>query len=114
MARNWKLVKGAKVYRLQCSVCHTLRGANGLIHLTGSWELDQMRMNIAKLQHTKPYMPPFAGSAEELEVLVQFLAWTRAGRPQEWKVYWDQEKLDQIQRWMDEAGTRPGGAPWHR
>ena len=32
-------------------------------------------MNIAKLQRTKPFMPPFAGNAEEVEALVQWLRW---------------------------------------
>lgn len=53
---------GAKAYRFQCSVCHTVSGVNGLTHLTGSWSIDQKRMNIAKLQFTKPFMPPFAGT----------------------------------------------------
>ncbi len=51
------------VYRFQCSVCHTYDGANGLLELTGTWTLDQKRLNIAQLQRTKPFMPPFAGTA---------------------------------------------------
>ena len=74
---NDQLRDGAKVYRFQCSVCHTYQGANGLLDLTGTWTLDQKRLNIAQLQRTKPFMPPFGGPAVELEALVQLLAWRR-------------------------------------
>jgi mono/diheme cytochrome c family protein len=100
--------RGALVYRRLCSVCHTLEGANGLVHLTGTWDRDQMRMNIAKLQHTKPFMPPFAGSADDLEALVQFLEWQHAGRPQHWGESREAAVLQQIAAWLEEAGTEPG------
>lgn len=106
-----QLRDGARVFRRQCSVCHTVDGANAVVHLTGSWDLDQLRMNIAKLQHTKPFMPPFAGTAEELESLVQFILWSSANRPTEWTLddrATQQEVLDQIRQWLDEAGTEPG------
>jgi len=98
---------GGKVYRFQCSICHTLEGVNGLCHLTGSWDRDQMRMNIAKLQHTKPFMPPFAGSPRELEALVQFLVWSGTDRPKHWTVEGSSQHLAQIAHWLDEAGSGP-------
>jgi len=97
---------GAKVFRFQCSVCHTPDGVNGLTHLTGTWQTDQKRMNIAKLQRTKPFMPPFAGSAEELEALVQWLDWLDAGRPDAWNDGDERGNLERIRRWLAEAGTR--------
>jgi len=107
---NDQLQLGARVYRRLCSVCHTVDGVNGLVELTGSWHTDQMRINIAKLQHTKRFMPPFAGNAEELEALVQFLRWHRAGRPVEWPVNHDPANLARIAAWLDEAGTDSGVA----
>lgn len=101
---------GAKVYRFQCSVCHTIRGSNGVVHLAGSWSPAQMRMNIAKLQHTKAYMPPFAGTADELEALVQLLMWESAGAPAKWSADSTEDTLDAIEQWLDEAGTEPGSA----
>jgi mono/diheme cytochrome c family protein len=98
---------GAKVYRFQCSVCHTLAGANGLTHLVGTWTLEQKRMNLAKLQYTKPFMPPFAGTAEELEALVQMLTWLKAGRPAAWPESRDPDALARIRKWLEEAGTAP-------
>ncbi|MCH8880094.1 MAG: c-type cytochrome [Planctomycetes bacterium] len=100
---------GARVYRFQCSVCHTVSGANGLTHLTGSWTLDQKRMNIAKLQFTKPFMPPFAGTAEELEALVQYLTWENASRPSAWDVSNDRTAIANIEKWLLEAGPERVG-----
>ena len=105
MYPNEQVRLGVKVYRAQCSVCHTVNGANGLLHLTGSWTLTQKRMNIAKLQYTKSFMPPFAGSAVELEALVQFLTWNNAGRPRAWGTENDAKVIARIQSWLDEAGT---------
>jgi mono/diheme cytochrome c family protein len=107
---NDQLRLGAKVYRFQCSVCHTVWGVNGLTGLTGSWTLDQKRMNIAKLQHTKPFMPPFAGPAEEVEAVVQMLSWVKAGRPNAWAVSNEPDTISRIQEWLNEVGTTPAGS----
>lgn len=106
---NEQLVLGAKVFRLQCGVCHTMSGANGLTHLTGTWTLEQKRLNIAQLQHTKSFMPPFAGTADEVEALVQLLMWENAERPASWPPSDDQTVRRSIQQWLDDAGTDPGG-----
>ena len=103
---NEQLRLGAKVYRFQCSICHTLSGMNGLSELAGTWTIEQKRMNIAKLQHTKPFMPPFAGTAEELEALVQLLVWTHEESPQRWKESSNADVLRQIEAWLEEAGTK--------
>lgn len=83
---NDQLRLGARVFRVQCSVCHTMTGMNGLTHLAGSWTTEQRRLNIARLEHTKEFMPPFAGNAAELEALVQLIEWEKAERPKEWAV----------------------------
>ena len=107
-----QLALGAKVYRAQCSACHTLRGANALVHLVTNWSPDQRRMNIAQLQRTKGFMPPFAGTARELEALVQLLGWEEAGADASelrWPEVEDPEVLARIQGWLDLAG--PDAAP---
>lgn len=100
-----QLQLGAQVFRMQCSVCHTMSGANGLTHLAGTWSEDQQRLNIAKLQHTKPFMPPFAGTAEELEALVQLIRWEYEHRPNNWPATGDAELYAQIEQNLTEAGT---------
>ena len=83
---NDQVRAGAKVFRRQCSVCHTVHGTNAVAELTGSWDVNQMRLNFAKLQHTKPFMPPFAGSAVEVESLVQFIGWSSQTHPKQWPI----------------------------
>jgi cytochrome bd ubiquinol oxidase subunit I len=105
---NDQLRLGAKVYRFQCSVCHTLKGANALVHLAGAWSTEQKRMNIARLQRTKTFMPPFAGNPEECEALVQYLEWVVADSPATWHVTDDPAVLARIEQGLHEAGTQPG------
>ena len=114
---NDQLRLGAKVFRLQCAVCHTMDGANGVEHLAGTWTDDMKRMNFAKLHQLKTFMPPFAGTAEELEAVVQLINWQAAGRPADWL---DSRTLDdydahlaEIEAWFDEAGVRTD-RPWAR
>jgi hypothetical protein len=71
-------------------------------------------MNIAKLQHTKPFMPPFAGTAKELEALVQFLQWQNSHRPATWQGETSPDTERQIQRWLNEAGVKPGSDSIHK
>ena len=99
---------GGRVFRRQCSVCHTVTGTNGVSELTGSWDTNHLRLNLAKLQHTKPFMPPFAGSPEDLEALVQFINWSSAEQPADWQQSSDPQNLSQIATWLQEAGTAPG------
>ncbi len=108
---NDQIRTGALVYRFQCSICHTLDGANSLRHLTGAWSDDQKRIMIARLQHTKTYMPPFAGTATELEALVQYLSWHNAGRPADWPSSSSPSTLESISNMLVEAGIQPGVDP---
>jgi hypothetical protein len=101
------------VFRVLCDACHTMGGANSLAELTRTWTDDQLRLNIAKLQRTKGFMPPFAGNAEDVEALVQLLRWEHAGRSAvapSLSAAASPETLAQIARWLDEAGTAPSGA----
>lgn len=95
---------GAKVYRRNCSACHTMQGANSIVDLTATWDVDQMRLNIAKLQKTKPFMPPFAGTPTELESLVQYIRWVHSERPASWPQQLDGGAIASIEKWLAEAG----------
>jgi hypothetical protein len=111
---NDQLKQGALVFREQCSVCHTLGGVNAVDELTHSWSIEQMRLNIAQLQQTKPFMPPFAGTALEVEALVQFLYWHHRDNPDVWPMTTTQDDFGEItariQGYLDEAGTEPADA----
>lgn len=108
---NDQIRLGMKVYQLQCSVCHTLNGANGVTHLMHSWTLNQSRINIAMLQRTKSFMPPFAGTAQEVEAVVQMISWVDQGRPREWPISSDPQVIHQIDLWLQEAGTASHTSP---
>jgi hypothetical protein len=105
-----QLTHGAKVERALCDACHTMHGANALVELTRTWTDDQLRLNLAKLQRTKGFMPPFAGNAEDVEALVQLLRWEHGARPAAFFPTTTPHALAQIARWLDEAGTEPTGA----
>jgi cytochrome bd ubiquinol oxidase subunit I len=80
------------------------------VELTRTWTDDQLRLNLAKLQRTKGFMPPFAGNADDVEAVVQLLRWERDGRPAPPAAATaSPEILAQIARWLDEAGTAPAG-----
>lgn len=96
---------GAKVYRRNCAACHTMQGSNAISDLTATWDVDQLRLNIAKLQHTKAFMPPFAGTATELESLVQYIRWVHQDRPASWPSELDASAIESIDTWLVEAGT---------
>jgi mono/diheme cytochrome c family protein len=102
---NDQVRTGALTYRNLCSVCHTVSGVNGLTHLMGSWSIEQQRLNVAKLQWTKGFMPPFAGTPEELEALVRYVRWETAERPRVWEETEDEAALRRIKAWLEEAGT---------
>ncbi|QDU86764.1 Bacterial Cytochrome Ubiquinol Oxidase [Pirellulimonas nuda] len=103
-----QLELGAKTFRLQCSVCHTWDGANGLAHLAETWTTQQLRLNVAQLQRTKAFMPPFAGPAEEVEALAQWVRWRLEGAPPVWDTTDDPAVLRQITDDLDAVGTGPG------
>jgi cytochrome bd-type quinol oxidase subunit 1 len=100
---NAQLARGAKVYRALCDACHTMHGANAIVELSHTWTDDQLRLNIAKLQHTKSFMPPFAGNADDVEAIVQLIEWERAGAPHAWS---EHATTPETARWLDEAGIR--------
>jgi cytochrome bd ubiquinol oxidase subunit I len=109
-----QLRTGALVFRQQCSICHTTYGVNALTDRTEHWDADQRRMNFAKLQRLKPFMPPFAGTPVELEALVQYVGWLAAREPKEWPDSWSQlsafqqeHLLATIYQYLDDAGTDP-------
>ena len=105
-----QLVRGARVFRALCDACHTMAGANPLVELTHTWTDDQLRMNVAKLQRTKGFMPPFAGNADDVEALAQLVRWEDAGAPASWPVPPDPAMHAQITRWLDEVGTLPSSS----
>ena len=86
------VVKGRQVFRSQCASCHTLNGYLAITDLLPDdsdmiygvmymlWEQGEEYIAlekgeaIDKAMLTYPFMPPFVGTEEELEALVEYLA----------------------------------------
>lgn len=105
---------GAVVFRQQCSICHTAEGVNAVVGLTRGWDGEQLRMNVAKLQKLKPFMPPFAGPPAELEALARWVEWHHARRPAAFADTSAEpgyaDKLARIGAWLEAAGTESATA----
>ncbi len=64
---------GHMVFRIECSVCHTYRGVNGIFRNVRGWDEETILNFITSYKYTHPYMPPFIGTEEERNALVSFL-----------------------------------------
>jgi len=78
-ARLERIQKGKDVFMNTCSRCHTGSGVNGITgHLERMfgdqpWEPDLTAGYIENMHHAQPYMPPFPGNREELQLLGTYL-----------------------------------------
>jgi mono/diheme cytochrome c family protein len=66
---------GHMLFRLECSVCHTYRGINGIFNKKPILSSEETALTfLDNYQFSHPYMPPFLGTQEEKEALAKFLA----------------------------------------
>jgi mono/diheme cytochrome c family protein len=64
---------GAFLFAQNCSGCHTINGINGIQARVAGRTQDGIAAMVAHTMDMVPYMPPFAGSDQERELLAQFL-----------------------------------------
>jgi len=65
---------GHMLFRLECSVCHTYRGINGIFKKKAVLSSEEAALSfLDNYQFSHPYMPPFVGTQEEKEALARFL-----------------------------------------
>ena len=65
---------GHSVFQIECRICHTNNGINGLKSLTKGWSKEAIRARLNNLPGGgTPYMPPFVGTDEEKEALAAYL-----------------------------------------
>lgn len=69
--------RGRIIYDVQCLRCHAVDGYNAIRPLVENWTIDMIRDNTRQLERLRGFMPPFAGTEEDLEDLVSFLATLR-------------------------------------
>jgi mono/diheme cytochrome c family protein len=65
---------GHMLFRLECSVCHTYRGINGIFNKRAILASEEATLSfLDTYRYSHPYMPPFAGTQEEKRALAKFL-----------------------------------------
>jgi mono/diheme cytochrome c family protein len=72
---------GAFLFAQNCSGCHTINGINGIKARVAGRTQDGIAAMVAHTKDMAPYMPPFAGTTEERELLAQFLHSLGKGAP---------------------------------
>ena len=65
---------GHSVFQIECRICHTRNGINGLKKLTSGWSKDAIRARLNNLPGGgTPYMPPFVGTEQDKDALAAYL-----------------------------------------
>ncbi len=64
---------GKEIFRVQCNICHTVIGYNGIKPLISGWTEQDIYDTLGKLDRIKGYMPPFVGTEEERRALARWL-----------------------------------------
>jgi mono/diheme cytochrome c family protein len=68
------LRNGEKIYTIECSGCHTMRGVNGILKKKTIMQNRDILENFLKIyEGSHPYMPPFIGTEEERTALAAYL-----------------------------------------
>ncbi len=65
---------GEQVFRVECRICHTNTGYNGIKPLISSWTEDDIYEALGKLERLKGFMPPFVGNESERRALASYLS----------------------------------------
>jgi mono/diheme cytochrome c family protein len=74
-----QIQRGKDVFMIACSRCHTGVGVNSVLRLFRSlfgdapWDREQLAAYTTAMHDTRPYMPPFPGTREELLALSDYL-----------------------------------------
>lgn len=68
------LRNGEKIFKIECSTCHTYSGINGITKKTTILQDQDLIENFLKTyKRSHPYMPPFTGTDEERTALAAYL-----------------------------------------
>ncbi|GIN89766.1 c-type cytochrome [Siminovitchia terrae] len=68
---------GMELYRGQCMSCHTVDGwreKRAFKQRLAGWDEESIASYIQTLHETRPFMPPFVGTEDELNALAHYLA----------------------------------------
>jgi cytochrome bd-type quinol oxidase subunit 1 len=77
---NNPVLAGSYVFTAQCRICHeTTDGTNAIRPLIRTASREWLRRTTAELHRVKNFMPPFFGTAQELDAVVEFQYWLAQG-----------------------------------
>ena len=66
---------GEELFIHQCYACHTIGGVNNdILPRTAHMSYGALRSYIARIHQVRYFMPPFAGTGEEIDALAAFIA----------------------------------------
>ncbi|MGD9654715.1 MAG: c-type cytochrome [Sulfuricurvum sp.] len=69
-----QIAVGHSIYLIECRICHTDNGINGLKSLTKGWSQQAIEARLNNLPGGgTPYMPPFVGTQEEKKALAAYI-----------------------------------------
>jgi mono/diheme cytochrome c family protein len=74
-----RLAAGQEIFRISCTRCHTTKGVNAItaklrgLYGPPPWEHEAVTAYLNTMHNTRPYMPPFPGTNEELAALTDYL-----------------------------------------
>lgn len=70
-----RLALGEVLFQYHCNDCHSgAEGYSAVSHLIRGWTPEMIRTVVENPDKTQFFMPPFAGTAEEAELLTQYLS----------------------------------------
>jgi len=74
--REWSepppVTRGRFVYNAECRMCHEPGGTNAIESIVPGAGRDWVRLTTQQLNRVRRYMPPFLGTPDELEALVDY------------------------------------------
>lgn len=68
-----KLIAGHEIFKIECRMCHSVDGMNGIKGLTKNWKVEHAEYVIENLNIIKEFMPVFVGTAEEKKALAEWI-----------------------------------------
>jgi cytochrome d ubiquinol oxidase subunit I len=69
-----RIAVGEVLFQYHCNDCHAVHeGLSAVSHLTRGWTPEMIHMVVENPDKTRFFMPPFAGTAEEADLLTEYL-----------------------------------------
>jgi cytochrome d ubiquinol oxidase subunit I len=72
---------GHVLFQYHCNDCHAVVGYSGVDQLARGWTSDMVRVVVEQLDKAHFFMPPFAGTPAEAELLTKYLMSVRLPHP---------------------------------